>query len=55
LRWDYVAASNSLGFHSPQEATRILATALELAGECRFQCARLLNRYGGEASAESKN
>jgi len=55
LRWDYVAASNSMGFHSPQEAMRILATALELAGECRVQCARLLNKSPGEVSDQGDN
>ena len=44
LRWDYVAANNGMGFHSPQECMRILAAALDLAGNCRIECARILAR-----------
>ncbi len=46
LRWDYVAANNGLGFHSPQECMRILAEAIDLAGQCRVECARILAKHG---------
>ncbi len=46
LRWDYVAANNGMGFHSPQECMRILASAIDLAGQCRVECARILARHG---------
>ena len=46
LRWDYVAANNGMGFHSPQECMRILASAIDLAGQCRVACARILARHG---------
>ena len=46
LRWDYVAANNGMGFHSPQECMRILAAAIDLAGQCRVECARILARHG---------
>lgn len=46
LRWDYVAASNSMGFHSAQECLRILAAAIDLGGQCRVECARVLARHG---------
>lgn len=46
LRWDYVAASNGMGFHSPQECVRILAAAIDLAGQCRVECARILAKHG---------
>jgi nitrite reductase (cytochrome c-552) len=46
LRWDYVAASNGMGFHSPEECMRILASALDLAGQCRVECARILAKHG---------
>jgi nitrite reductase (cytochrome c-552) len=46
LRWDYVAANNGMGFHSPQECTRILAAAVDMAGECRVECARILAKHG---------
>ena len=31
LRWDFIAAENSMGFHNPEEALRILADAIDLA------------------------
>jgi nitrite reductase (cytochrome c-552) len=31
LRWDFIAAENSMGFHNPEEALRILASATNLA------------------------
>jgi len=43
LRWDYVSANNGMGFHSPQEAARILATSIDLAHQAResaMQCAK---------------
>jgi nitrite reductase (cytochrome c-552) len=46
LRWDYVAASNGMGFHSPQECERILASAIDLAGQCRVECAQILAKHG---------
>ncbi|MBN2295265.1 MAG: ammonia-forming cytochrome c nitrite reductase subunit c552 [Pirellulales bacterium] len=42
LRWDYVAANNGMGFHSPQECTRILAAAVDLAQESRLESSRIL-------------
>ena len=44
--WDYVAANNGMGFHAPQECQRTLATSLDLAGQCRVECARILARHG---------
>lgn len=46
LRWDYVAAGNGMGFHSPEECVRILASAIDLAGQCRVECARILATHG---------
>jgi nitrite reductase (cytochrome c-552) len=46
LRWDYVAASNGMGFHSPQECLRILSAAIDLAGQCRIACTRILGQHG---------
>jgi len=31
IRWDFVSAENSMGFHSPQEAARILGDAIDYA------------------------
>jgi nitrite reductase (cytochrome c-552) len=46
LRWDYVAANNGMGFHSPLECERILAASVDLSGQCRVECARILAKHG---------
>ncbi len=46
LRWDFVAANNGMGFHAPQECTRILGRAADLAQQARLGCARILARHG---------
>ncbi|MBN2562848.1 MAG: ammonia-forming cytochrome c nitrite reductase subunit c552, partial [Phycisphaerae bacterium] len=35
FRWDYISANNGMGFHSPQESTRILGEAANLAQQSR--------------------
>jgi nitrite reductase (cytochrome c-552) len=49
FRWDFVAASNSMGFHSPQEAMRILGDAVDGAQQARLAVARLLAARGVSA------
>ncbi len=44
MRWDFVAANNGMGFHSPQECARILATALDRAGKAQLAVSRLKMR-----------
>lgn len=46
LRWDYVAANNGMGFHSPQECQLALTAAVDLAHECRVECGRILAKKG---------
>ncbi len=41
-RWDWVAASNGMGFHSPQVALRVLGTSLDKAAEGRLRLAKIL-------------
>jgi len=36
LRWDFIAAENSMGFHNPEEALRILANATDLARQAQL-------------------
>jgi nitrite reductase (cytochrome c-552) len=36
LRWDFVSSENSTGFHSPQEAARILALAIDYARQAQL-------------------
>ena len=46
FKWDYVAANNGMGFHSPQESMRILGDAINDAQQARLLLARLLARKG---------
>jgi nitrite reductase (cytochrome c-552) len=52
FRWDYIAASNGMGFHSPQESMRLLGEATNEAQQARLIVARLLAAKG--ISAEPK-
>ena len=45
-RWDWVAASNGVGFHAPVEALRVLGTAVQKAEEARKEVALVLVRHG---------
>lgn len=44
-RWDWVAASNGLGFHSPVEAMRVLGTSIQKAEEARRALAIVLTKH----------
>jgi nitrite reductase (cytochrome c-552) len=37
LRWDFIAAENSMGFHNPEEALRILAAATDQARQAQIK------------------
>lgn len=37
LRWDFIAAESSMGFHNPEEALRILADATNLARQAQIK------------------
>ncbi len=41
LRWDFVSSENSTGFHSPQEAARVLANSIDLARQAQLEAERL--------------
>lgn len=45
-RWDWVAAANSMGFHSPAEALRVLGTSIQKSQEARLLLSTVLHRYG---------
>ncbi len=47
LRWDFIAAENSMGFHNPQEALRILAAATDLARQAQLKAVLALNPRAG--------
>ncbi len=44
-RWDWVAAANSMGFHSPVESLRVLATSIQFSQEARLQLTEVLVRH----------
>ena len=46
FRWDYVSATNGMGFHSPQESMRLLGEAANMAQQVRVEMAHLLGRLG---------
>jgi len=46
FNWDFISASNGMGFHSPQESMRLLGLAAQQAQEVRLQTARLLAAKG---------
>jgi len=48
LRWDFVAAENSMGFHNPEEALRILAKATDLARQAQLKAFQVI---GGNIQA----
>ena len=39
--WDFVSSENSTGFHSPQEAARILANAIDNARQAQLEAERV--------------
>lgn len=45
-RWDWVAAANGVGFHSPVEALRVLGTSVSLGEKARGQLAVILSKRG---------
>jgi nitrite reductase (cytochrome c-552) len=42
LRWDFVFSENGSGFHSPQEAARVLAGAIDFARQAELKAALLV-------------
>jgi nitrite reductase (cytochrome c-552) len=45
-RWDWVAAANGVGFHSPAEALRTLGTSIQKSQEAHAELVRVLARRG---------
>jgi nitrite reductase (cytochrome c-552) len=37
LRWDFLSAENSMGFHNPSEALRILAASADMARQAQLK------------------
>lgn len=49
LRWDFVSSENSTGFHSPQEAARVLANSIDLARQSELSAWLVLVRLNPSA------
>ena len=48
LRWDFISSENSTGFHSPQEAARVLAMSIDMAHRAQLSALEALNELDGE-------
>jgi nitrite reductase (cytochrome c-552) len=53
LRWDFISSENSTGFHSPQEAARVLAMSIDFARQAQLEAERLIPATGDDALAPS--
>jgi nitrite reductase (cytochrome c-552) len=51
-RIDFVAAENSMGFHAPQEASRILGEAIDYARQGQIEAQRLMLEKGTAAATK---
>ncbi len=48
MRWDFISSENSTGFHSPQEAARVLADAVNFARLAQLSAERLAATLTGQ-------
>jgi len=53
MRWDFISSDNSTGFHSPQEASRVLGDAMNLARQAQIEAIRVLAEKGGAQQSAS--
>jgi nitrite reductase (cytochrome c-552) len=53
LRWDFVSSENSTGFHSPQEAARVLANAIDFARQAQLSATEVLNTIEGSQVSDT--
>ncbi len=53
FRLDFISAENSMGFHAPQEAARILAEAIDYARQGQLLAAIYVVRHGQSASRDA--
>lgn len=44
LRWDFISAENSMGFHSSQEAARILGDAIDYARQAELEAYKVMTK-----------
>jgi nitrite reductase (cytochrome c-552) len=48
LRWDFVAAENSMGFHSPQETLKTLGNAIDYARQSQLAAEKLMKNVAAK-------
>ena len=53
LRWDFVSSENSTGFHSPQEAARLLGESIDMARQAELKATVLLNELNAPQASAS--
>lgn len=46
IRWDFVSAENSMGFHSPQESARLLGDAIDFARQAELSAYKAMAEAG---------
>lgn len=44
MRWDFISSENSTGFHSPQEAARVLGASIDLARQAQLAAIKATTR-----------
>ncbi len=52
MRWDFISSENSTGFHSPQEAARVLGDALNFARMGQISAERLTANLTGKPGTD---
>jgi nitrite reductase (cytochrome c-552) len=52
MRWDFISSENSTGFHSPQEAARVLGDALNFARMGQLSAERLTAKLTGKPGSD---
>jgi nitrite reductase (cytochrome c-552) len=55
MRWDFVSSENSTGFHSPQEAARVLAKAIDFARQAQLVAVQVAADLKGESAVSTNN
>jgi nitrite reductase (cytochrome c-552) len=51
LRWDFISAENSMGFHSPQETARVLGDAIDFGRQAELAAYKALIQHSGVQAA----
>ncbi len=48
MRWDFISSENSMGFHSPEEAARVVADAIDFGRMAQLSAERAIVKAGGK-------